>query len=105
MVSGHMLDGVLRIVITLAPLALVPILVTVIADGRLDLGGGEKDLVWVIVWCVWSVFFAISSFVLWRRGWSIGRSLGRSILVGLVGLVLAAMFLALVGQLGVAGRF
>ena len=94
-----------RVVIALGPLALVPVLAIVIANGHLDFGGGEADLVWMLVWFVWSVLFAISSFVLWRRGWSIGRSLGRSIFVGLVGLLLAAILLALVGQLGVAGRF
>ena len=100
-----MIAGLLRVVVTLVPLALVPVLLILIANGHLDLGGGEADLVWVLVWLVWSVLFALSSVVLWRRGWSIGRSVVRSMLVGLVGLLLAAILLALVGQLGVAGRF
>jgi hypothetical protein len=51
------------------------------------------------------VIFAVSSLVLWRRGWSLSRSIRRSAVVGLVGVVLAAALLAAVGQLGVAGRF
>ena len=68
----------LRIATALLPLALVPVLVHLIASGQLDLGGGEKDLVWVVPWLVWSLLFAASSFDLLRRGWSLSRSLQRS---------------------------
>ena len=96
-----MIGSVLRIVIALAPLAITPVLVRLNAYGHIDLGGGEKDLVWALVWTLWSVLFAISSFVLWRRKWSIARSVVRSALVGIVGVFLAAILLALFGQLGV----
>jgi hypothetical protein len=95
----------LRVIIALLPLAFVPVLVQLIAGGLLDLGGGEKDLVWVIPWFVWSLIFAISSFVLWFRGWSFSPSSKRSAIVGLGGIVLAAVLLAALGQLGVGGRF
>jgi hypothetical protein len=100
-----MIAGVPRAVVALLPLALVPVLVHLIANGGLDLGGGETDLVWVLVWLLWSVLFAISSLVLWHRGWPVARSVVRSMLVGLAGVLMAAILLALFGQLGVAGRF
>lgn len=75
-----------------------------IGRGSLDLGGGEKDLVWVLPFFLWSLLFAVSSFFLWRRGWSLARSMVRSSIVGLAGVFLAAVFLALFGQLGIAGR-
>jgi hypothetical protein len=75
-----MITSIVRIVIALVPLALAPVLTILIADGRLDLGGGEMDLVWVLVWTVWSVIYAISVLVLWWNDWSIGRSVVKSIL-------------------------
>ena len=95
----------LRVVVALLPLASVPALVHLIASGRLDLGGGEKDLVWVLSWLLWSLLFALNSFGFWRRGWPALRSSAWSAVVGLVGLLLAAALLAAFGQLGVAGRF
>jgi ABC-type Fe3+ transport system permease subunit len=81
-----------RLVVILLPLASVPLLAHLIAAGRIDLGGGEKDLV-------------ISSCVLWRRGWPALRSTVWSAVVGLLGVLVAATILAVFGQLGVAGRF
>lgn len=95
----------LRVIAALFPLALTPLLVQLIANGVLDLGGGEKDLVWVLPWFAWSLTFAISSFILWSRGWSLSRSSTRSALVGLGVIVFAALLLAAFGQLGVGGRY
>jgi hypothetical protein len=94
-----------RLVVILLPLASVPLLAHLIAAGRIDLGGGEKDLVWVLPWLLWSVLSGISSSVLWRRGRSLSRSTAWSALVGLLGVLVAATILAAFGQLGVAGRF
>jgi hypothetical protein len=95
----------IRIGVALLPLALSPVLAALIGNGTLDLGGGEKDLVWVLIWAGWSVGFGGSSLYLWRRNWPLSRSIRRSVLVGLVGLVAGALLLAAVGQLGVGGRF
>jgi hypothetical protein len=95
----------LRAVTALLPLALTALLIYVAIGGRLDLGGGEKDLVWIFPPLLWSLLFAASALVCWHRGMPLGRSLVRSALVGMAGVVLAAALLALVGQLGVAGRF
>lgn len=93
-----------RVMTALLPLALAPVLVMLIANGQLDLGGGEKDLVWVVPWFLWSMIFAVSSFVLWYRGWSLWRSSARSAAVAFAGVVLAALALAAFGQLGIGGR-
>jgi hypothetical protein len=86
-------------------LAFVPLLVHVIAGGRVDLGGGEKDLVWVLPWTLWSVLFGLNSLVLWRRHWPARRSTVWSAAVGLMGVLVTAAILAVFGQLGVAGLF
>jgi len=105
MIADRTARRVLRMAIALLPLALGAVLVYLAVHDRIDLGGGEKDLAWVLAWILWSVLFAVSSFASWRRGWPVGRSIVRSAVVGTMGVLLTAMLLALFGQLGVAGRF
>ena len=99
------MGNLLRLATALVPLALVPGVLHLIGSGLLDLGGGEKDLVWVLPWFLWSFLFAASSLILWHRGWSLSRSLVRSAVVGVAGVLLTAVLLAVFGQLGVGGRF
>lgn len=98
-----MTPGVLRVVIALLPLVSVPLLVLLIADGYLDFGGGEKDILLVLPWALWSLLFAASSLWLWARGWPLSRSVARSAIVGLAGVVLAGVALVMAGQLGIGG--
>ena len=97
--------SLLRVATASIPLALVPVLVQLIGSGALDLGGGEKDLVWVLPWLLWSLLFAASSLILWHRGWSLSHSTVLSAVVGLAGVLLAAVLLAIFGLLGIGGRF
>jgi hypothetical protein len=97
--------SVIRIAIALLPLALAAALISLAVHDRIDFGAGERDLVLVLAWILWSVLFAASSFALWRRGRPMGRSAVSSAVVATVGVLLTALLLALLGQLGVAGRF
>lgn len=99
------MSGALRVITALLPLGLVPVMVQLIGNGMINLGGGEKDLVWVIPWFVWSLIFGVASLFLWHRGWSLRHASVRSAIVGLAGVLLAALFLAAFGQLGIGGRF
>ena len=97
--------GVLRIAIALLPLALAGVLISLAVYERIDFGAGEKDLVLVLAWILWSVLFAASSFALWRRDRPVARSAVSAAVAATVGVLLMAILLALLGQLGVAGRF
>lgn len=97
------MGSILRIAIALMPLTFTPVIVHLIASGQLDLGGGEKDLVVVLLWLLWSFFFAVTSIILWLRGWPVVRSNVWSAFAGLAGLLGLAVFLILVRQLGVGG--
>ena len=90
---------------SLFPLALTPVFGYLLAEDHIKLGGGEKDIVVLLPWLWWSLVFAVSSFIFWRRGHSLGATLWRSALVGLAGVAITGVVLALLGQLGVAGRF
>jgi hypothetical protein len=97
--------GLLRTIVALTPLGLTPVLLNLIADGALSVGGGEKDLVWLLPWTLWSVTFAVSSFVLWSRGWPVAGASARAALIGVGVVLVAAAALAALGQLGIGGRF
>jgi hypothetical protein len=94
----------MRASLALAPLGLTPVLFWVLGSGAVDLGGGEKDLVWILPWLLWSTTFAISMVATWLRGRSPGRSIAAAALAGFVVLVVVAVLLAGLGQLGIAGR-
>jgi hypothetical protein len=96
---------VVRVVLSLLPLAMTPVLGYLLAQGHINLGGGEKDIILVVPWLVWSLLFAVSSGIFWRRGHSMTSSAWRSALVGLAGLGLIGVALAILGHLGVASLF
>ena len=95
----------LRLTMTVLPLLLTPVLGYLLAQGYINLGGGEKDILVLLPWMAWSLVFAISSWVLWRRGYSVVRSSWRSALVGLAGLAVLGVTLTILGQLGIGGLF
>jgi hypothetical protein len=89
----------------LLPLVLTPVFGFLLAEGHLDLGGGEKDLIWVLPWALWALVYAISFLVLWARKWPLVRGVLRSSAIATLGILLVGLTLALLGQLGVGGRF
>lgn len=94
-----------RISAALLPLAGTPVLFFGIVEGWIDLGGGEKDLVWVLPCLLWSMLFAVASLVCWRRGTAFIRSIAASAMLATAGVLIVAVVVALAGELGVAGRF
>ena len=49
------------------PLAVTPLLVLLIAEGHRNFGGGEKDLILVLPWILWSLVYGIVFAVCWGR--------------------------------------
>lgn len=76
--------------IALAPLLLTPILIYALAEGIVDFGGGEKDVILALPWLVWSLSFAVCGLVFIIRRWPFGRWLRRSTLVATI--VLLGLF-------------
>jgi hypothetical protein len=92
--------AILRVALMLVPLALTPVFAYLLSHGEVNLGGGEKDVIVLIPWLLWSLVFAISSGVLWWRGHDLLASLQRSALAGLAGLAIAFLALVAYGTLG-----
>ena len=90
-----------RIAAALWPFAGLALFVWLAVTGQLDLGGGEKDLVWGIPLAAYCLLYAAAFWVLQRRGLSIMISIAYA-------LVAAATLLVLIGlaigpdQLGIA---
>jgi hypothetical protein len=58
---------VVRVATAFIPLALSPALAAAINAGILSFGGGDKDIVLIIPWVLWSLAYAVVALVCWRR--------------------------------------
>jgi hypothetical protein len=89
-----------QLVLALLPLLLTPVIGFLLAEGMLNAGGGEKDILWAFVWAAWSIGFAVTSMFLIYRRWAVTRWLLRSALVStgiLLGLWLIALAVSFLG--------
>ncbi len=56
-----------RIFILVFPLLLTPVWVWLIAAGHLNLGAGEKDVLYLGPWLLWALLFIVTGAVIWRK--------------------------------------
>jgi hypothetical protein len=70
-----------HVILALIPLLLTPLLVLALAEGVVDFGGGEKDVLLALPWLIWSIVFALCAFLLIYHRWPIARWTLRSALV------------------------
>jgi len=78
---------VLRLLTGALPLALTPVFVWLVAEGLLNFGGGEKDILLAVPWMLWSVIFFFHSMFFWYRGYPLAKALFGAML-GATGMVL-----------------
>ena len=64
---GKRMATIWRLILCIIPLALTPLLALLIAEGHLNFGGGEKDLLLLIPWIIWSLIYAIIFIILWAK--------------------------------------
>lgn len=91
-----------QVILALIPLLLTPLLVLALAEGVVDFGGGEKDVLLALPWLVWSMVFALCAFVLIYHGWAIARWAPRSAIVATAVVLGLAVVLYAGSFLGVA---
>jgi hypothetical protein len=82
-----------QVVLALLPLLLTPVLGYVLTEGVLNLGGGDKDILWAFAWAIWSIAFAISSIFLINRNWAVDKWALRSTIAS-TGVMLVLWLLA-----------
>ena len=84
-----MLNWIGKLVLCLGPLAVSPLLLFLIADGYLNFGGGEKDIILMLPWVLWSLAYGIVFAVCWARKLPLRRVLSYAA-GGATGLVIVA---------------
>ncbi|WP_428609113.1 hypothetical protein [Sedimenticola sp.] len=91
---------IVQITIATIPLLLTPVLLLLIGEDILSFGGGEKDVVIAIPWLIWSLIFAVSSYVLIFKRWRLRRWWVRSAIVATATLVILWLVLFLLSIAG-----
>ena len=92
-----------RLAISFTPLALTPVMIWLLAEGYVSLGGGEKDVIMALPWLVWSVFFAAAFLTGSRKGHSISQAGLRAVgwATGLIVLLWILLWISMSDWLGV----
>ena len=58
---------IITLILCFLPLGLTPLFGYLLAEGWVNLGGGEKDLLMLIPWLIWSLTFSIVFIVFWVK--------------------------------------
>jgi hypothetical protein len=95
---------IVKLALCLLPLAISPALFFLIAEGHLNFGGGEKDILLLVPWLIWSLIYAIVFGILWARGWPARRSVAyaASLATALILVAWLALFAYSAGWLGIS---
>lgn len=88
--------------LALVPLALTPALLFSLAEGWVNLGGGEKDILLVVPFFILALVFFTTSVILILKRWTLGRWIVRSCLVSFSVLVLLGLVAYMTSWLGIA---
>ena len=89
-----------HIVLAVLPVALTPAFIVALADGWIDFGGGEKDILIALPYFLLTLFFFITGTTLIVKRWDLRRWVIRSSVVSvgvLLGLGVMAYFTSLLG--------
>ncbi|MCB1908939.1 MAG: hypothetical protein KDH15_16355 [Rhodocyclaceae bacterium] len=97
-----MRSRLVQLLLAALPLAVVPALVFLLAEGWVDLGGGEKDILLAFPFALWSVIFFLVAAVLILRRWPPQRWLVHALLVSTGLLVILAALAYIASWLGVS---
>ena len=92
-----------RFLLGIVPLGLTPLLALLIAEGYLNFGGGEKDLLLLIPWIIWSLIYMIIYVVQWIKKAKIIKSIyfAAGGATGLMILLWVGLYIFSASQLGI----
>jgi len=83
------------------PLALAPVFFFALAEGWINLGGGEKDILIVLPYTLWALIFFVSSVILIIKRRTLKQWAGRATSLALLVLIILAACLYSFDWLGV----
>ena len=84
------------------PMLITPGLIYMLAEGWLDVGGGEKDILLAFPYLLWALIFFMVALVLIIKRWSLRRWLLRSGLISVICMLALSVFAYIISWLGIA---
>lgn len=64
------MTAVLRLTMSLLPMALTPAMAFLLSEGYVNMGGGCKDILLLLPWTLWVLLYGVISLGAWWRGLS-----------------------------------
>ena len=94
-----------RLGLSLFPLALTPAFGFLLAEGYVNLGGGCKDILMLIPWIVWALAYFVGSLVFWWKGAPIFRAVlsAAAWATGFLALLFVILLISQARYLGIKG--
>lgn len=89
-------------VIAAIPIGLTPALIFALAEGWLDFGGGEKDILLALPYSIWALIFFLAAAVFIIRRSTRRRWIAKSALIATITLVIAGVVAYITSWLGIA---
>ena len=89
-------------VLATAPMLITPGLIYMLAEGWIDFGGGEKDVLLALPYFLWSFIFFVVAWVLIIKSWPFQRWLLRSGFVSVVTMLVLGLIAYLTSWLGIS---
>ena len=80
---------------------LTPGVIYVLAEGWLDSGGGEKDILLAIPYFLWAVIFFIVAIVLIIKRWTGRKWLWYAVSISVAAMLVSGIFVYFLGWLGI----
>lgn len=68
------MTAIVRLTLSLLPLALTPAMAFLLSEGYVNMGGGCKDILLLLPWMLWALLYGVISLGAWWRGLSPGRA-------------------------------
>jgi hypothetical protein len=86
-----------RLGLSLLPLGLTPVVGFLLAEGHVNLGAGCKDILALIPWVIWALFYFICFMIFWWKGAPVLRA-ALYAAVGATGIMLLLFIILLLSQ-------
>jgi len=84
------------------PLLIAPALLFALAEGWLDFGGGEKDVLLIFPYFIWALVFFLCAVILIVKKWPLWKWSSRSAVVSTIVIILLGVVAFALSWLGVA---
>lgn len=97
-----MANRYIHAILAAAPMLITPGLIYILAEGWLDLGGGEKDILLAFPYFLWALIFFVVALVLIIKRWPLRKWLLRSGFISIIAMLVLGIFAYITSWLGIA---